>query len=46
MAALAFAYLVTVQGLTMRLAREEPSAKALPADLPVEAGGSEEGGEK
>ncbi len=45
MAALAFAYLVTVQGLRMRLA-QEPSTKALPADLPIVAGGSEEGGEK
>ena len=46
MAALAFAYLVTVQGLRARLVQEESQAKVLPAALPVAAGRSEEGGER
>ena len=45
MAALAFSYLVTVQGLRARLVQEESQAKVLPAALPVAAGGNEEGGE-
>jgi len=46
MAALAFSYLVTVQGLRARLVQEESQAKALPAALPVAAGRNEEGGER
>jgi hypothetical protein len=46
MAALAFAYLIAVQGLRARLLQQESQAKALPAALPVAAGRSEEGGER
>ena len=46
MAALAFAYLVTVQGLRTSLAQEESSTKVLPAALPSAAEGNEEAGEK
>jgi len=46
MAALAFAYLIAVQGLRARLAQEESQAKVLSAALPVAAGRSEEGGER
>ena len=45
-AALAFAYLITVQGLRMRSEQEESGAKVLPAALSVVAGGNEEGGER
>jgi hypothetical protein len=45
MAALAFAYLVTVQGLRARLAHEQSRAKVLPAAMPAVAGSNEEGGE-
>ena len=41
MAALAFAYLVTVEGLRERKAREQARAKVLPAAPPVVAGGAE-----
>ena len=46
MAALAFAYLVTVEDLRMRMAREQSGAKSLPAVPPVVANGVEEGGER
>ncbi len=45
MAALAFAYLVAVQGLSVRSAQEESSAEALPTAPPIAAGGNEEVGE-
>ena len=45
MAALAFAYLVTVQGLRSKRAREESQAKALPRALAAVAGSDEEDGE-
>lgn len=46
MAALAFAYLIAVQGLRARLVQQESQAKVLSAALPVAAGRSEEGGER
>jgi hypothetical protein len=46
MAALAFAYLVTIHGLRARLVQEESRAKAPSAALPVVAGRTEEGGER
>ena len=46
MAALAFAYLVAVQGLTARMLRGESQARILPAVLPAVAGRNEEGGER
>jgi hypothetical protein len=46
MAALAFAYLVTVHGLRARLVQEESQAVAPSAALPVAAGRTEEGGER
>ena len=46
MAALAFAYLITVENLRMRKAQEQSRAKVLPAAPPVVAGGPEEGGER
>jgi hypothetical protein len=46
MAALAFAYLVTVEELRMRMAREKSGSKALPVAPPIVAGGQEEGGER
>ena len=45
MAALAFAYLITVQGLGVRSAQEESSAKAPPTGLPLVVGDNEEVGE-
>lgn len=46
MAALAFAYLVTIHGLRARLTQEESQAKTLSATLPAVAGRNEEGGER
>lgn len=46
MAALAFAYLVTVQALRARMLQGESQAKVLPAALPAVAGRNEEGGER
>jgi hypothetical protein len=46
MAALAFAYLATVQGLGASLVQDESGAKALPEALPAAAGHDEEGGER
>lgn len=45
MAALAFAYLITIQGLKMRSVQES-GARALPAALPIVVGGNEEDGER
>lgn len=46
MAALAFAYLVTVEDLTMRMTQGQSGAKVPPAVPPAVAGGAEEGGER
>ena len=46
MAALAFAYLVTVEDLRMKTAQEQSSPKALSSAPPVVAGGPEEGGDR
>jgi hypothetical protein len=46
MAALAFSYLVTVEGLRVRLVPEESQAKAPPAALPIAAERNEEGRER
>jgi hypothetical protein len=43
MAALAFGYLITVQGLSERRIKEESQATALPATMPVAAGHEEAG---
>lgn len=43
MAALAFGYLIAVQGLRERTTQEESQAKALPATMPVAAGHEEAG---
>ncbi len=46
MTALAFAYLVAVQGLRARMLQGESQAKVLSAALPAAAGRNEEGGER
>ena len=46
MAALAFAYLVTVEALRMRKAQQQSRTKVLPAAPPVVVRGPEEGGER
>ena len=46
MAALAFAYLVTVEELRVRMAQGQSGTKVLPAAPPAVAGGAEEGGER